>query len=89
VLNGGGSLALVIGGAEVRVVPIERSWLGVGSTIEVAIPFDRIGARPGAEFEFGLQVRDRDGAVIESIPQGRCWTIAAPTPAASTRHWQA
>jgi len=88
-LTGDGTLALVIGGIEVRVLPIERSWMGVGTIIEVAVPFDRIGVSAGAEFEFALQVRDRDGAVIESIPQGRQWTIAVPNPAASTASWQA
>ena len=83
------SLSLVIGGSEVRVLPIERSWMGVGSVIEAAIPFDRIGVPAGADLQFAIQIRDRSDAVIESLPLGRHWTIEVPNRGASTIGWQA
>ena len=71
----GASLALVIAGSEIRILPIERSWMGVGTIIEAAVPFDRIGA-DGSEFSFAIQVRDRSEAVLETVPHGRHWTLA-------------
>jgi alpha-amylase/alpha-mannosidase (GH57 family) len=85
----GATLALIVGGPEVRVVPLERSWLGVGAIFEAAIPFDALGAQPGGELQFGIQVRNGNQAVLETVPQGRCWTIQVPDPAASSRDWQA
>ena len=73
--SGDANLALVIGGSEVRVLPLERAWLGVGAIIEAAIPFDRIGVRDGA-IAFAIQVRDRSDAVLETVPHGRYWTMA-------------
>jgi len=84
--EGAASLALVLAGGEVRVLPIERAWLGIGTIIEIAVPFDSlVTAAASSEIQFGLQVRDSAEAVLESIPHGRCWTVTAPD--AST--WQA
>src|SRR5204862_7100539 len=71
---GTANLALVIGGDEVRVQALERSWLAVGSTIEIAVPFTRVAA--GADVEFAIQVRDQAEAVLETVPHGRLWTLA-------------
>jgi alpha-amylase/alpha-mannosidase (GH57 family) len=80
VAEGSATLALVLAGRDVRVVPIDPAWLGVGSIIEMAIPFDRFLTAPAsAEIQFGIQVRDGTGAVLETVPHGRCWTIALPT----------
>jgi alpha-amylase/alpha-mannosidase (GH57 family) len=85
-LLNGATLALILGGADVRVLPLERSWLGVGSIFEAAIPFEALGVAPGGELRFGIQVRN--GAnVLETIPQGRYWTIEVP--AESSMGWQA
>jgi alpha-amylase/alpha-mannosidase (GH57 family) len=86
--DGSASLALVIGGDDVRVVPIERAWVGVGTLIEMAVPFDRLVTEP-AEIQFGIQVRDGSGNLIETVPHGRCWTIAVPGSASSAGDWQA
>ena len=84
--EGAASLALVLAGTEVRVVPIDRSWLGVGLIIEAAVPIDRlVTAAAASEIQFGIQVRDAAGAVLESVPHGRCWSIAI----AATTEWQA
>jgi alpha-amylase/alpha-mannosidase (GH57 family) len=85
--NGAASLALVLPGDEVRVLAIEPAWLGIGSIIEVVVPFNRIApATTAPEIQFGLQVRDSGGAVIESVPHGHCWTVTPPTAASN---WQA
>jgi hypothetical protein len=92
VADGSATLALVLAGPDVRVVPIDRAWLGVGSFIEMAIPFDRLltTAAASAEIQLGIQVRDGTGAVRETVPHGRCWTIALPTSSASAPlDWQA
>ena len=83
-LHGGGSLALIVAGADARVVPIERSWLGVGTIIEAAVPLGTIGAHP---IQFAIQLRDASGGVLETVPQGRSWTLGI-ADAAST-DWQA
>jgi alpha-amylase/alpha-mannosidase (GH57 family) len=87
--SGAASLVLVLGGSDVRVVPIERSWQGVGTIIEVQVPFDRIGMTPGSDVPFAIQVRDRSDAVLESVPHGRHWTITVPQPGFVTADWQA
>lgn len=86
--DGSASLALVIGGDDVRVIPIEWAWIGVGTLIEMAVPFDRLVTGP-AEIQFGIQVRDGSGNLIETLPHGRCWTIAVPGSASSASDWQA
>ena len=84
--DGAASLALVVTGTEVRVVPIDQPWLRFGSIIEIAAPFDRLVTVAGAsEIQFGIQVRDSRGAVLESVPHGHCWTVAAP----GASSWQA
>jgi alpha-amylase/alpha-mannosidase (GH57 family) len=85
---GTASLALVVGSVEVRVIPIARSWLAVGSTIESRIPFDRIGVEPGTDLQFSIQVRDDSGAILEAVPQGRFWTITVPSSSIRA-DWQA
>jgi alpha-amylase/alpha-mannosidase (GH57 family) len=82
----GARLALVISGTEVRVVPIERGWLGVGTIIEAVIPFDRLGVPPGADLQFAIQVRDGSDSILESVPHGRSWTIMV---GGGSSDWQA
>ncbi|HET9702680.1 MAG TPA: glycoside hydrolase family 57 protein [Vicinamibacterales bacterium] len=72
--NGSVSLALVLTEAEVRIVPIERQWTSVGDTIEVAVPLERLNGN--AEIAFAIQARDETGEVLETVPQGRFWTVA-------------
>ena len=86
--SGDANLALVIGGSEIRVLPLERSWLAVGTIIEAAIPLDRIDVRDGA-IAFAIQVRDRSDAVLETVPHGRYWTMAVPETGLVPSDWQA
>jgi alpha-amylase/alpha-mannosidase (GH57 family) len=88
-LASGGTLALILGGPEVRVVPIERSWTGVGSICEAAVPFDHLGTARGRELHFGVQVRHGGNGVLETVPHGRCWTVIVPNPAEASTDWQA
>ena len=74
----GATVALIVAGSEVSVISIERSWMGVGTIFEAAIPFVAIGANGGADLRFAIQVQDRSGAVLETVPHGRSWTIAIP-----------
>jgi alpha-amylase/alpha-mannosidase (GH57 family) len=87
--SGAASLALVIADAEVRVLQLERSWIGVGTIVEVQVPFDRIGEPSGSVVHFAIQVCDRLGAVIAAVPHGRHWTISVPQPGVLTTDWQA
>jgi alpha-amylase/alpha-mannosidase (GH57 family) len=84
--DGSANLALVIGGPDVRILPIERSWLAVGTIVEVAVPFSRVG---GGEVEFAIQIRDRSDAVLETVPHGRHWTVVVPQPGLTGTDWQA
>ena len=86
---GTASLALVLAGPEVRVLPIERRWLGVDATVEIRVPFDHVGVAPGADLQFAVQVGDSSGAILESIPHGRFWTIRVPGPGLEPTDWQA
>jgi hypothetical protein len=76
-LAAGASLSVVVAGEGVRVVPIERSWTGVGTIYEAAIPFAAL-AGGERELQFAIQVQDRSGAVLETVPHGRCWILEAP-----------
>jgi hypothetical protein len=82
------SIAVVVAGPEVRIVPVERSWIGAGSIVEVQVPFDRLGVAPGSDLQFAIQVRDRSDAILESVPHGRFWTIAVPIDGAIRSDWQ-
>jgi alpha-amylase/alpha-mannosidase (GH57 family) len=88
-LASGATVSLIVGGSEVRVVPIERSWCRVGSIFEAAIPFERLAVGPGAELRFGVQIRNAANAVLETVPHGRSWTIAVPQLSESSADWQA
>ncbi len=88
-LAGSASLALVLAGSAVRVVPVEASWLAVESTIEIAAPFDRLIDSSSSDLQFGIQVRDAADAVLETVPHGRSWSLAAPQSAVTTLDWQA
>ncbi|HEX4894621.1 MAG TPA: hypothetical protein VFV47_15175, partial [Hyphomicrobiaceae bacterium] len=87
---GSASLALVMAGPEVRVIPIDRSWLGAGSIVELAVPFNRLITDASAtDIQFAIQVRDGSDAVLETVPNGRSWSVRVPNPDASTTDWQA
>ena len=73
--SGSATLAVVLSEPEVRIVAIEGGWISVGSVIEVAVPFDRMNGNGGA-ISFAIQARDETGEVLETLPQGRVWTIA-------------
>jgi alpha-amylase/alpha-mannosidase (GH57 family) len=73
-MSGSAALALVLAGPEVRIVAIERSWVCIGTLIEVAVPFDRLDG--SGDISFAIQARDEAGDVLETVPQGRFWTIA-------------
>ncbi len=88
-ISGATSLALVLAGPEVRVVPIECSWMAVSSIVEILVPFDRIGAGRGSDIQFAIQIRDQAAAVLEAVPHGRFWTVAIPQVGAITADWQA
>jgi alpha-amylase/alpha-mannosidase (GH57 family) len=84
-----GSVALVVGGSEVRVIQVERSWLAAASTVEIQVPFGRLGVDPGCDLSFAIQLRDRSETILEAVPHGRFWTIAVPKADAGASSWQA
>ena len=88
-VQNGATLALIVGAADVQVVPLERAWLGVGSIFEAAIPFEALRVEPGSELQFGIQIRDGASRVLETIPRGRCWTIVVPNLEDASKDWQA
>ena len=86
-LNAGAVLALIVRESEVRVVAVERSRMGVGTIIEAAIPFGAIGG--AGVTQFAIQLQDRSGSVLETVPHGRSWTIEIPGSASAPADWQA
>ena len=88
ITNGSAFVTLVIAGPEVRVLPIEPSWIAAGSVVEIVIPLSRLSSAPGSDLQFGIQIRDRSSAVLEAVPHGRHWTVAIPA-SGSTPDWQA
>jgi alpha-amylase/alpha-mannosidase (GH57 family) len=88
--DGSASLAVVLAGAEVRVVTVDRSWIGAGSIVELVVPFNRLVAdAAAADLQFGIQVRDAAGLVLETVPHGRLWSVRLPNPSSATTDWQA
>ena len=85
----GANVALILAGSEVSVIAIERSWMGVGTIIEAAVPLGALGVNGGADLHFAVQVKDRAGAVLETVPHGRSWTIAIPGTDSVRSDWQA
>ena len=86
--SGAASFAIVIGGAEVRVVPIDRPWIAVDAIVEIHVPFEQLGVASG-DLQFAIQIRDAQTAVLEAVPQGRFWTIAIPESRRTAHDWQA
>ena len=86
--TGAVSFGLVVPGTEVRVLPIDGAAVGADS-IEIEIPFTRIVTPPATDFRFAIQIRDRSGALLETVPHGRFWTIAVPQNDSSSSDWQA
>ncbi len=86
--SGAVSFALAIAGSEVRVFRIDRAVSGAHA-VEIEIPFSQIGTPPGADFQFAIQIRDRSDALIETVPDGRFWTISVPRIGSSSADWQA
>jgi hypothetical protein len=78
-----------VAGAAVRVLRIERGWIASASTIEIQVPFDRIGISAGTDLVFAVQVRDASDAILESVPHGGHWTIGVPKIGSSGADWQA
>ena len=76
------ALAIVVSDPEPRRILLDGRWVAADAMVEIAIPFDVIGARPGAELAFNLQVCDELGRVVELLPVGRSWTISIPEPGA-------
>lgn len=83
--SGAGTFAIVVGGAEVRVLPVARHWMAVDALVEIQVPFEQLGVDSG-DVQFALQIRDSQSAVLDAVPQGRFWTIAIPR---SQGDWQA
>jgi len=80
------TLAIVISGAEVRTLPIDPSWQAVDEVVEVEVPFDQLGPAV-SDLDFAIQLRDRSGSLLESVPHGRFWTIRIPDPGESITDW--
>ena len=72
------SLNIVVSVPEPRRIVLDRGWVAAGSIVEVAIPFEVLGARDGADLGFNIQICDEFGRVLESLPVGRVWTVAVP-----------
>ena len=73
-LDAGATFAVVIAGPEVRVVSIEPRWISVGAVVEIEVPWSALPTAD-ADLEFAIQIRDADAAILESVPQGRFWSI--------------
>jgi alpha-amylase/alpha-mannosidase (GH57 family) len=87
--TGAASLSIVIAADQVRLLPVQKAWVAADSIVEVEVPFARLGAGPGSDIQFAVQVRDQSDAVLESLPHGRYWTIAVPKAGLVTSDWQA
>jgi alpha-amylase/alpha-mannosidase (GH57 family) len=74
------TLAIVVSVPEPLRVPLDRRWVGADAVVEVAVPFEELGAQPGADLGFNIQVCDTSGRVLESVPVGRSWSVTVPFP---------
>jgi hypothetical protein len=83
------NLAIVVRQPAVRLVPILGKAIVAASTVELLVRFDELGVGPGQDLEFCLQIRDADGAVLESLPHHGLWTVAVPAVPATDSNWQA
>ena len=87
--TGDASLAIVLTEPAVRILAIDKAWVGLDALVEVQVPFDRIGVAAGSELQFAIQVRDQLDSIIESVPRGRYWTIVVPQRDLVSSDWQA
>ncbi len=86
-LAGDGLLALIQDGASLVVLvtePVARSvvvavdQMAHDRLVEISLPFAALGADGGVDLSFAIQVRDRLGHPIESLPAAGSWTVAVP-----------
>ena len=87
--TGDASLAIVLTEPAVRILAIDKAWVGLDALVEVQVPFDRIGVAAGSDLQFAIQVRDQLDSIIESVPRGRYWTIVVPQRDLVSSDWQA
>lgn len=73
--SGQATIAVVIRGSDVRLVPIDSDWFAVGSVLEIEVPWTALGVAAGNDLQFAIQVADPNALVLESVPPGRFWTI--------------
>jgi alpha-amylase/alpha-mannosidase (GH57 family) len=86
-LAGDGLLARVQNGAWLVVLvagPVPRSFvIGAGQMahdrlVEISVPFAALGVDAGADLVFAIQVRDRSGHPLETVPASGSWTVTVP-----------
>jgi len=75
------TLAVIVSVPAPRRLVVDTSWdpeAPAETAVDLSIPFESLGAIPGSDLSFGIQLLDESGRVLESIPVGRWWTVAVP-----------
>ena len=62
--------------------PVTRSVMVTGvvavDVVETSLSFADLGVQPGDLVSFAIQIRDRSGQPIETLPQAGAWTLEIP-----------
>ena len=75
-IGNGATLAVLVSAPSVASVIVGQ--LAVDQLVEFSIPFATLGAVSGGDLEFAVQVRDRSGHPVETVPAAGWWTLSVP-----------
>jgi alpha-amylase/alpha-mannosidase (GH57 family) len=78
----------ILGPGRMRLDGLERSSVAVDEILEVAIPWEDLGAAPGQVVSFYAEVH-RPGRLPERAPRGFAIEVEAPGDDFEARHWTA
>ncbi len=85
--SGGAALVILTSAPTMLSLAVPESAIFIDELVEVVVPIASLGGEPGQDLEFWIQIRDRSGAVIESLPQTGSWTVAVPRSDIDSSDW--
>ena len=77
----GASLTVLLTQPASRTIPVTR--VVAADLVEATLGFSELGVHPGDLVSFAIQVRDRSGQPIETLPQAGAWTLEIPRESSS------
>jgi alpha-amylase/alpha-mannosidase (GH57 family) len=84
---GSARLTVLVSDPEPRSMP--AASLAVAELVEAVIPIGEPGSASERSIRFSVQIRDLQGAVLETLPAAGSWSVTVSGPASALTNWQA